>query len=101
MAQHPVRFYKMKMGGRSCVFRVRIWPIKYPNIEIVTRDRASVYSAAIDEVYSKTIHVADRLNLLMNLSDAINTYFKSVPPIINALITNKTAKLMETKKKSS
>lgn len=58
------------------------WLKKYPNVKIVTRDRASSYSSAINEVCPDAIQVADRFHLLMNLSDALDTYFKSVWPEI-------------------
>jgi transposase len=74
---------------------LKLWLEKHPNIEIITRDRASSYSSAIDEVCPQTIQVADRFHLLMNLSDALDTYFKSVSPTINTLIKNKAAELME------
>ncbi|MCT4647796.1 MAG: transposase, partial [Carboxylicivirga sp.] len=79
---------------------LKLWLEKHPNIEIITRDRASSYSSAIDEVCPQTIQVADRVHLLMNLSDALDTYFKSVSPTINTLIKSKTAELMETKNNS-
>ncbi len=66
------------------------WLKKYPNVKIVTRDRASSYSSAINEVCPDAIQVADRFHLLMNLSDALDTYFKSVWPEIKLLIKNKT-----------
>ncbi len=53
------------------------WLKKYPNVKIVTRDRASSYSSAINEVCPDAIQVADRFHLLMNLSDALDKYFKS------------------------
>lgn len=51
---------------------------KYNDIKIVTRDRASSYSSAINEACPKAIQIADRFHLLMNLSDALDTYFKSI-----------------------
>lgn len=66
------------------------WLNKYPNVKIVTRDRASSYSSAIKEVCPDAIQVADRFHLLMNLSDALDKYFKSVWPEIKSLIKNKT-----------
>jgi len=65
------------------------WLTKYPGVKIVTRDRASSYSTAINEVCPDAIQVADRFHLLMNLSDALDKYFKSVRPEIRTLIKSK------------
>jgi len=69
------------------------WLTKYPGVKIVTRDRASSYSSAINEVCPDTIQIADRFHLLMNLSDALDKYFKSVRPEIRLLIKNKTEEI--------
>jgi transposase len=65
------------------------WLSKYPDVKIVTRDRASSYSSAINEVCPDAEQVADRFHLLMNLSDALNKYFKSVNPKIKKLFQDK------------
>ena len=72
------------------------WLKKYPDVKIVTRDRASSYSSAINEVCPDAIQVADRFHLLMNLSDALDQYFKSVWPEIRLLIKNKTEEIIKT-----
>ena len=69
------------------------WLTKYPDVKIVTRDRASSYSSAINEVCPDAIQIADRFHLLMNLSDALDRYFKSVRPGIRSLIKNKTEEI--------
>ncbi len=71
------------------------WLKKYKDIKIVTRDRASAYSAAIKEICPNTIQVADRFHLLMNLSDALDKYFKCINPKINELITLKAKELLD------
>ncbi len=71
------------------------WLKKYPNVKIVTRDRASSYSSAINEVCPDAIQVADRFHLLMNLSDALDIYFKSIQPGIKLLIKNKTEEIIK------
>lgn len=53
------------------------WLKNHKGIEIVTRDRASSYASAITEIHPEVNQVADRFHLLMNLSDALNEYFKS------------------------
>ncbi|MCT4644563.1 MAG: ISL3 family transposase [Carboxylicivirga sp.] len=71
------------------------WLEKNPGIEIITRDRASSYSSAIDSASPGTLQVADRFHLLMNLSEALDTYFKSVAPKINKLVKAKTMELCQ------
>lgn len=70
------------------------WLSKYPDVKIVTRDRASSYSSAINEVCPNAEQVADRFHLLMNLSDALDKYFKSVNPKIRKLIKDKSNELL-------
>ena len=62
---------------------------QYPLVEIVTRDRASSYSSAVDEICPEAIQVADRFHLLVNLSDALDKYFKSSRSIVKAIIQQK------------
>jgi len=57
---------------------VKKWLGNHKHIEIVTRDRASSYASATKEVHPNTHQVADRFHLLMNLSDALTFYFKSI-----------------------
>jgi hypothetical protein len=66
------------------------WLINYNDVKIVSRDRASSYAAAIIEACPSAIQIADRFHLLMNLSDALDTYFKSISSRIRSLITAKT-----------
>ena len=70
------------------------WLMKYNDVQIVTRDRASSYAAAILEASPNAIQVADRFHLLMNLSDALDTYFKSISTKIRTLITAKTNEIL-------
>lgn len=65
------------------------WRLKYPDVNIVTRDRASLYSSAINEVCPSAEQVADRFHLLMNLLNALDKYFKSMHPKIKKLIKEK------------
>ena len=53
----------------------------------MTRDRSCAYSSAINEVCPNAIQIADRFHLLMNLSDALDKYFKSVSKEIRRVIT--------------
>ena len=54
------------------------WLLKYDDVKIVTRDRASSNAAAIIEACLNAVQIADRFHLLMNLSDALDAYFKSI-----------------------
>ncbi|MDA3798645.1 MAG: transposase, partial [Kiritimatiellae bacterium] len=51
--------------------------------------------SAINEVCPNAIQIADRFHLLMNLSDALDAYFKSIRRRINSLITAKTNEFLE------
>jgi transposase len=70
------------------------WLMKYNDVQIVTRDRSSSYSSAIDEACPDAIQIADRFHLLSNLSDALDTYFKSISGTINQLVKAKTSELL-------
>lgn len=70
------------------------WLMKYNDIQIVTRDRSSSYSAAVNEACPNAIQVADRFHLLMNLSDALDTYFKSISGTISQHIKAKTSEIL-------
>lgn len=73
---------------------LKMWLMKYNDVQIVTRDRSSSYSSAIDEVCPDAIQVADRFHLLTNLSDALDTYFKSISGTISRMIKAKTNELL-------
>ena len=70
------------------------WLKNNKGVEIVTRDRASAYSSAIDDICPDAIQVADRFHLLMNLTEALDKYFKSINPKINSLIKEKSQELL-------
>jgi len=70
------------------------WLKKYPAVKIITRDRSGAYSSAINEICPDAIQVADRFHLLMNLSDALDKYFKSVRKEIRRVITEKTDEIL-------
>ena len=70
------------------------WLKKYPAIKIITRDRSGAYSSAINEICPDAIQVADRFHLLMNLSDALDKYFKSISKEIRKVITDKTDEIL-------
>ena len=47
------------------------WLRAHPGIEVVSRDRASLYAEAADKAVPHAIQVADRWHLLRNLSEAL------------------------------
>lgn len=55
---------------------VEKWLLDYPKINLVTRDRASAYAKAINEVLPDCVQVADRFHLLQNLLDCLKDIFK-------------------------
>jgi len=77
------------------------WLMKYNDVKIVTRDRSSSYAAAIIEACPNAVQIADRFHLLMNLSDALDAYFKSISRRIRSLITAKTNEFLELPEKES
>jgi len=74
---------------------LKSWLMKNNDVKIVTRDRASSYASAIIEACPNAVQVADRFHLLMNLSDALNTYFKSISAEISSLIMAKSNEFLE------
>jgi transposase len=52
------------------------WLTAHPGVEIVSRDRSSSYSEAVQRVNPKIVQVADRFHLLKNLSRNLLTYFQ-------------------------
>lgn len=58
------------LTGRDGV-SLKKWLAKHPEIEIVTRDRASAYSCAVSSTLPNAIQVADRFHLIKNLSDTV------------------------------
>jgi transposase len=57
------------------------WLQRNKHIKAVTRDRASAYAAAIQEVLPDAMQIADRFHLHQNLLEAIQETLKSVVPV--------------------
>jgi transposase len=77
------------------------WLLKYNDVKFVTRERASSYAAAIIEACPNAVQIADRFHLLMNLSDALEAYFKKISKRIRSLIITKTNEFLELPEKES
>jgi transposase len=71
------------------------WLLKYNDVKIITRDRANSYASAIIEACPNVVQIADRFHLLSNLSDALDTYFKSISTRIRSLVKAKTNEFLE------
>ena len=50
------------------------WLLKYPSIEIVSRDRSNTYAAAITETCPQAEQIADRWHILKNLSETVERF---------------------------
>jgi transposase len=58
------------------------WLQGHPDIELVSRDRASAYSSAVTNILPEAIQIADRFHITKNLLDALKETMKSVMPEI-------------------
>lgn len=59
------------------------WLRDHPGIELVTRDRSSVYANAITTACPDAIQVADRWHLLANLSEVVERFLDTQRAAIN------------------
>jgi hypothetical protein len=56
------------------------WLRGHPDIEIVSRDRASAYASAVSSVLPEAVQIADRFHITKNLLEALNETMKSFMP---------------------
>lgn len=59
---------------------VEAWLKTYPSLEVISRDGAQTYSSAASGSHPEAIQVSDRFHLLKNLSEAVETYMRSLFP---------------------
>jgi transposase len=59
------------------------WLRNHPGIELITRDRSSVYANAITTACPQAVQVADRWHLLANLSEVVERYLDTQRAAIN------------------
>ncbi|MFD2937418.1 ISL3 family transposase [Spirosoma flavum] len=59
------------------------WLRAHPGIELVTRDRSSVYANAVSAACPNAIQVADRWHLLKNLSETVERFLDTQRASIN------------------
>lgn len=57
------------------------WLSQNKQVKIVTRDRASAYAAAIQEILPDAMQIADRFHLHQNLLEAIKNVVNSIVPV--------------------
>ena len=62
------------------------WLRDHPTIELVTRDRSSVYASAITTACPDAIQVADRWHLLANISEVVERFLDTQREAINQSI---------------
>ncbi|GAB3995655.1 hypothetical protein GCM10028807_36380 [Spirosoma daeguense] len=58
------------------------WLRAHPGVELITRDRSSIYANAISSACPNATQVADRWHLLKNLSEAVERFLDSQRPAI-------------------
>lgn len=56
------------------------WLQGHPDIEIVSRDRASAYASAVNNVLPEAVQIADRFHITKNLLEALDASMKSFMP---------------------
>ena len=58
----------------------KAWLRQHPDIQIVSRDRASAYASAVDKVLPDAIQIADRFHISKNALDALKLSLSSYLP---------------------
>ena len=69
------------MIGLLAFHQLDDYKIKKGYIKAVTRDRASAYSSAIQEVLPDAMQIADRFHLHQNLQEVIKNTVNAVLPV--------------------
>lgn len=72
----PVAILDGRDGGT-----LKEWLTKNKHVKTVTRDRASAYASAIQEIFPDAMQVADRFHLYQNLLEAIKNTVNSIVPV--------------------
>ena len=72
------------LHGRDGV-SLKEWFQKIQHVTAVTRDRASAYAKAIEEVLTDCMQIADRFHLHQNLMDAVNKILNREIPATTAV----------------
>lgn len=72
------------------------WFKKYPEIQVVSRDRGGIYALAARDGASQAIQVADRWHLLKNIGDALERMMYRHMPLIRLVATELSPKKQNT-----
>lgn len=64
------------------------WLLAHPGIELVTRDRSSIYANAISTACPQATQVADRWHLLKNLSETVERFVDTQRASISEVVQN-------------
>lgn len=68
------------------------WFKKYPEIQVVSRDRGGIYALAARDGAPQAIQVADRWHLLKNIGDALERMIYRHMPLIRQVTTEMSPK---------
>lgn len=73
------------------------WLATFPNIQVVSRDGAVLYSSAVANSHPEATQVSDRFHLIKGLSEAINKYMiRKFPARVEIPLTEDASGEMET-----
>ena len=64
------------------------WLRGHPDIELVSRDRASAYSSAVGNTLPEAVQIADRFHITKNLLDALKDTMKTFMPEVVEIPSN-------------
>ena len=74
------------LDGRDGV-TLKEWLKKNKQVKTVTRDRASAYAKAVEEILPDCMQIADRFHLHQNLMDAVNKILSREIPATTAIVS--------------
>ena len=73
------------------------WLAAFPNIQVVLRDGAAIYSSAATDSHPDAVQASDRFHLIKGLSEAINKYIiREFPARIGLPLTEEVSGEMKT-----
>ena len=69
------------------------WLSQNKQVKAVTRDRASAYASAIQEILPDALQIADRFHLHQNLLEAIRNTVNAIIPVNIKIPNNRSEKI--------